>query len=101
MASTNTSTSSPRRSARTSGNSGTAPLPTAHLVHAVVDRSGSMDSMGNAPPEQMRRQMTQLKSEAEKTGVSTHMTVVTFDDVSEVFMDDVLLNENNSLPSFS
>ena len=91
-----------RRSVRhqDNGSAGTV-LPLAHLVGAVVDRSGSMASMGNAPPEQMHSQMIQLKDEAEKTGVSTFMTVVTFDDKPEVFMDNVRLDGNDSLPSYS
>ena len=102
MASTSSSPSpkSLRRSARKIGTSDSKPLPLAHLVHAAVDRSGSMASMGNAPPEQMRAQMMELKEEAEKTGVQTSMSVITFDSTTEIFMDNVPLEGNNALPEY-
>lgn len=102
MASSSSSPSNPlRRSARNMGGSDNSPLPLAHLVGACVDRSGSISSMGNAPPEQMCSQMAQLKDEAEKTGVATFMTIVTFDDRAETFMDNVQLDGNDELPSFT
>ena len=102
MASSSSSPSPPLlRSARNTDSSDTSPLPLAHLVGSVVDRSGSMSSMGNAPPEQMHSQMTQLKDEAEKTGVATFMSIVTFDDSAETFMDNVQLDGNDELPSFT
>lgn len=93
-----------RRSVRLSGDKATpsdsSTLPLAHFVMGVVDRSGSMASMGSAPPEQMRSQMLELKIEAEKAGVSTYMSVVTFDDRVETFMDNIKLDGNDDLPSY-
>lgn len=100
MASTSSSPSS-RRPIRTPGKNTIASPPLAHFVVGVVDRSGSMASMGNAPPEQMRAQMLELKAEAEKSGVSTHMTITTFDNTVETFMDNVKLENNDSLPTYA
>ena len=100
MASTSSSPKSLRRSNRTTNTSDSKPLPLAHFVYAAVDRSGSMTSMGNAPPEQMRAQMMELKEEAEKTGVATSMSVITFDSATETFMDNVQLEGNDALPAY-
>jgi uncharacterized protein YegL len=104
MASSSSPSSSPsstvRRSKRLSSDTTSSSLPLAHFVTGVVDRSGSMHSMGGAPSEQMHSQMGQLKDEAEKTGVSTHLTIVTFDNSVEVFMDNVQLDDNDGLPSY-
>lgn len=93
------SASPTRRSARLSG-AALPDLPIAHIIRYVVDRSASMASMGNAPPEQIYSSIQELKDEAEKTGVITRVSLITFDDRKSTFMDNVELNNSTDLPTY-
>lgn len=95
------SASPTRRSARLSGTAAPSDLPIAHIVHFVLDRSGSISSMGNAPAEQICASIQELKDESEQSGVITRVSITTFDDRSSTFMDNVELNNNPNLPLYS
>ena len=53
------------------------------------DRSGSMQSMGGAPKNGMKRFLDDQLKMAKTTGSQLHLTAVTFDDVAEeIFSKD-------------
>jgi len=74
--------------------------PACHLVTAAVDRSGSMVSMGGAPPRQIHDQIKQLAKVAKQLNVATFFTLVTFDDTHEVPINQLNL-QTDKLPTLA
>jgi len=75
--------------------------PLAHFVAGCADRSGSMASMGNAPPSQFHEQMQMLAKTAKELGVPTFFTLMTFDDRLEIALENLnlLATPTDDLPS--
>jgi hypothetical protein len=89
--------SSPQRTSRRQSGLGTK--PTAHFICVVGDRSGSMQTMGTALPEQIGALIADLRKTANKENVPTFLTIITFDDKLEVYVEDLELHGDAPLPS--
>lgn len=75
--------------------------PLAHFVVGCADRSGSMASMGGAPPSQFHEQLHMLATTAKQFGVPTFFTFMSFDDRMEIAFEnlDLLGTPTEDLPS--
>lgn len=58
-------------------------------LHIVVDRSSSMQSMEDAPANQIRALLIDQKKIADDTGKTIRVTLTVFDDVAETYMENV------------
>ena len=57
--------------------------PQAAFIEYVVDRSGSMASYGSGVITQSNELIVEQMEQAKKSGIPTHFTLTTFDDISE------------------
>ena len=80
--------------------------PTLHtvatLLEAVVDGSGSMTSMGNAPPEQILQLMQDQRKLALESGIKIYFSLTVFSSQSTIMIDNVDLSDPDyQIPTFS
>ena len=81
--------------------SGLDTKPDVHYIVIVTDRSASMHSMGTALAEQLGALGRDLRTTANDEGVPTFLTIVTFDDRIETFVEDLELHGDAPLPTAS
>ena len=74
--------------------------PYAIFKQIVIDRSGSMSSMGDKPVEMTHRLLMETQEQAKNTGVYTRINVTTFDEDVTHFMQNVDPTVSN-MPTFS
>ena len=80
--------------------------PTHHSVatvlEAIVDASGSMSSMGNAPSEQIRKLMLDQRKLALDTGIKIYFNLTVFSSQPTLMIDNADLSDPDyEIPSYS
>jgi hypothetical protein len=74
--------------------SGTAEIFTLGTdLHIIVDRSGSMQSMGDTPANQIRQLLEDQKKIAQETGKKIVVTLTTFDDKAENVLENIDISD--------
>tara|TARA_B110000977_G_C11084786_1_gene494259 strand:- start:3154 stop:4074 length:921 start_codon:yes stop_codon:yes gene_type:complete len=80
--------------------------PTVHsvatILDAIVDASGSMSSMGNAPPEQILQLMNDQRKLALESGIKIYFSLTVFSDIPTLMIDKANLSDPDyEIPTFS